>query len=846
MYKKISYLLTVALALGFAACSDQNEVVQKIYDEVAETPIVRHIEYTLTDADYGTISAAAETAAGDDAAKKALAKAVKSTKSLNSFAPSADYVPAIIAKTFTILKEGSTVQVTSNYSEDIPEYLGTLAGAGTYTLKAADYASVWGEDTGVTYLTPANSPKAKLPAILAAAHPEAASGDVVIATYKYSDQEPNLAPSEISGEVSEDFESYAVNDEVNQNGWSQVDVTGTHKWLVKVYNNNKFAEVSSYNAPKEESNVYLVMPQVDLAKNVNPVFAFDIEVRYPVAGQDYLRVLIAEDYKSDPATATWVDVTDKFTLPTAGGSLAPAGSFSLLDYAGKMIHIAFKYQGDGNAGLTTTLRIDNPRVLDASKATEIFGETFEGKGYANYDTWEGNGWTQIVTEGTKNWQVRSYSNNFYGQMSANSGADEVSESYAISPEIDLTTSVNTVLSFSATVGYWNYKSLSVLVTEDAAALTSPATVEWNDVTAGFLLPEEPASGYGTLSPVGAVSLKQYDGKKIYVAFKYYGEKGTGNTWTSTYQVDNISVGSLVKSASKAVAAKTAPIATRAVISAPVDQKAIYTYNGSAWAPYEGALVLNPADYTAMGSTNGSLTSAQAATYLPEYLARNVEYAAKGDKVAVVYSGSSSTVADEYAYTGEEWAPTNVPVVRTEQFVYSTAGWIFDPTVTFTMVTADYQLVIDYMKADSELVKFVNTQYNNEEFYFGFSSRYTNVSFRFSYRDDTNYDSGKLSANDTELHALDGDNEARAALLWERLEQKGMPLLLAAKYPDAPLQVLGVDMHYKVGVAIYYPDGVTNTTVYYVMTYKVATAGSAGTPPTFTFVEAKEVAQAELP
>jgi hypothetical protein len=850
MYKKISYLLTAALALGFVACSDQNEVVQDIYEEVANKPIVKHIEYTLTDADYGTISAAAVTAAGGDESKIALAEAVKSTNSLNEFATAAEFVPAIIANMYPVLKGNSTVQVTFNYSENLPSYLAPLASAATYTLKAADYASVWGEDAGVGYLTPANSPKAKLPAILKAALPEAASGDVVIATYKYSDQEPVLTPSEegAPGEISEDFEGYSASDEVNKNGWSQADVTGTRVWTVKEYSGNKYAEVSSYGNPKETNNAYLVTPQIDLSKNANPVFAFDVEVRYPVAGQDYLRVLIAEDYKGDAAAATWTDVTENFTLPTAQGSMAPAGSMSLATYAGKMINIAFKYQGDGNASpaLTTTLRIDNVKV---AQATEVFSETFEDKGYANYDVWEGNGWTQIITQGTKNWQVRSYSGNLYGQMSANNAGEEVSEAYVVSPVIDLSATTDNMFSFSATVGYWNYKCLSVLVTEDAAALTTPATVEWNDVTAGFALPEEPASGYGTLSPVGTISLKQYDGKKIYIAFKYHGENGA-NTWTSTYQVDNISVSGFAASAAKA-AVMAAPMAYAAgVISTPVDQRALYTFNGSDWASTEGAVVLSPADYSAMGSSYGNLEPEQATAYLPQYLAKNIEYAAEGDKIAVVYvryEGSAKTVADEYAYTGGVWTPTNVPVTMTEQAKYEAGrGWWFDPTVSFTMATADYQLVIDYMKTIPDLAKFVNTTYNNEEFYFGFSSRYSNVSFRFSYRDDTNYDSGKLSANDTELHALDGDDAARAQLLWDRLEQKGMPLLLEAKYPLAKTQVSGIDVFYNVGVAVYYPDGVTSATLYYVMTYKVATAGAPGTPPTFTFIESKEVPQTELP
>jgi hypothetical protein len=51
-------------------------------------------------------------------------------------------------------------------------------------------------------------------------------------------------------------------------------------------------------------------------------------------------------------------------------------------------------------------------------------------------------------------------------------------------------------------------------------------------------------------------------------------------------------------------------------------------------------------------------------------------------VAVVYSSSSKTVADEYTYTGGAWVPTNVPIVMTEQAKYEEGrGWWFDPTVS---------------------------------------------------------------------------------------------------------------------------------------------------------------------
>lgn len=835
--KKLLYILAVAFTLGFAACSDQNEVVQDLIDEIENRPVSKEFPYTLTTADYSAISDAAKADAGSDAAKVALANAVKSSNSLNSFADPVKYIAPLLGPKYPGLGSGSAIQVTYDFTEDLPAYLATLAAAPTYTLTPADYETVWGAETGVAYFTPAKSAAAQLPAILGKTMANPTEGDIVFASYRYSDQEPNLAPSETPGTVSENFDTYALNAVIDQNGWSQYDETGTRQWLAKSYSGNFFAEVTSYGNPQEVNNVYLVSPEIDLAKNSNPVFSFDAELRFPVGGQDYLRVFVVAGYKAtDPSAGTWTDVTDNFKLPTAQtNALAPAGAMSLSGFTGT-VRVAFKYQGDGTAtpAQTTTLRIDNVQV---GEYEQVMGENFEGYTASTsspYTKWDQNGWSQVWAQGdgSKYWQVRNYSSNNYGQISANGGVDEVTDVYAISPEIDLPAGSADVFSFSVCVGYWNYAGLSVLISEDAAAATSPATVEWTDVTANFKIPEEPTNGYGVIAPAGMMSLKAYAGKKIRIAFRYYGEKGTGNTYTTTFQIDNFSIAA-PKAVSASAGAREMMAAGAAVISTPVVRNAVYTYNGTAWAPYDGTMILNPSDYTAMGSSYPNLSPEQVSVRLPEYLARNVEYASEGDVKVVVYTlyanSISATTASEFTYKSGVWAPVALPVTKSDQFVYADSGWIFDPTINLTLAHEDYSIMCDYVKSNSELSPYIYTHSSGaiSEYYYGFSENYNNVSFRLSYY---------IYPEDTELHALDGDNIAQVALLWERFEQKGMPLFLQLKYPLSPVIAQGVQLYYNITVAVFSPDdGTTSVTKNYMMRYKVLTAGSAGTPPTFEFV-----------
>jgi len=653
MYKKLSYLLIIAVV----ALSSCDKTINDVYDELdgVKNPLNKTVDYTLTSADYAAISTAALADATTDA-ETLLARAVASTLALNNFATADKYVPARLSIAFPALNKNSIVNVSYAYRED---YLAMLAGAPTYTLTAADYEAVWGDGSTTNFLTPSNTPAAKLPAILSAAYPAAVAGDVVLASFRYADDEPGPVPTRLS----EDFEGYT------------------------------------------------------------------------------------------PATSS------------------------------------------------------------------------------PYTQWNQNGWTQTTTQGggAKNWQIRVYSGNNYAQISANGGATEVTEVYMVSPLVDLTQTTNNEFSFDVCIGYWNYNGLTILITEDATALTAPASAAWTDVTSNFTIPSAPASGYGTFGPAGVMNLDaSYAGKKIYIAFRYNGETGA-NTRTTTYQLDKI----LVKG--------TAPAGSKDVT--PRVENLIYTYSGTAWTVYPNAVILNPADYTAMGIATISATDAP--KYLPNYLRTKFPYALENSKIAVVYkSGTTTNAADEYMLSAGLWQPSLKAALKTEQFVHNGTRWLFDPTINYTMVSADYQIMCTYVLGHPVLgVYFRNgtsgTPYTNEEWYYGFSAYYSNINFRLSGSATSSRDVPSSLANDTELHSLT-TNEAKSELLWKRLTEEGMVTYLQLKYPDSPAEAQGVQLYYNITATVYYPDGVTNTTLRYVLKYKVLTAGTPGTPPTFEYLEKEQL------
>lgn len=438
-----------------------------------------------------------------------------------------------------------------------------------------------------------------------------------------------------------------------------------------------------------------------------------------------------------------------------------------------------------------------------------------------------NGWISKDVVGTRNWYNRTYSSNYYAQVTSN-GSNEINEVWMISKEIDLTTAIAPSFTFNMTLGYWNANCLSVLISENFdGTIPGITTAAWTNISSNFTFPEIPTSGYGTLSPAGTADLTAYKGKKVRIAYKYNGDgrsaldRGVEPLKTTTYQVDNIKVSEVKVALSVASTQK---------------QYVAYKFNGTTWVPADNTFfALQPADYTTMGLSY--LNSTNAPLYIPNLLTQKFPFALEGTIKNVVYkSGSNASYsgASQFTLTNGKWVTNSFKITRTDQFVFSTAGWVFDPTVKILMTTADYQIMVDYILATPSLAKFALATYHNEEFYYGFGSRYTNVSFRLSYRNP--YFSGadvQPASIDPELSALPTD-AAKVALLWTRLKD-GMKIFLQKKYPNAIPNVNGIDVYYHATTNVYYPNGVSSGYELHKYIFKCTAAASGNNPPSFDFV-----------
>ena len=451
----------------------------------------------------------------------------------------------------------------------------------------------------------------------------------------------------------------------------------------------------------------------------------------------------------------------------------------------------------------------NENFKDAEKGTAVFVDYKSGEGQLENplmwqdfealptgDLTELKGWFLSSVGGTE-WKVTSYDDNQYVQYSANKMEGECI-AWMVTPAISV--AAGDYLGFDVTVGYYNANCLSVLISEDFDG-KDVKTAHWTDVTSDFNIPTKPTSGYGTFASAGKVSLSAYAGKKVYVAFKYVGDGA--NKKTTTYQIDNIMVGTSIPANSLSTSAY-----------------AVKVYDGKSWKDKSGDVyVPTYADYGDMGQSKRYFTSeVPAVNYLPAYLSKMVAYPVDGDARVVVYrfyNGKALNIySDEYTYSAEKarWELNTRIVDKTEQFVLSDGKWNFDPSTVVTLkaekgnveAAAFYQAITDWVKENHP--EYV-TSYGNNDYYYGGSAYNNNFDFRPSAWKAQNA-SAYGSMSDADL----------TKLMFERLPEAFIPGLKAI-YGSADV-VEGVDVFYTINFAIY--DG--SATTQYTIKYKVTGKG----------------------
>ncbi len=374
--------------------------------------------------------------------------------------------------------------------------------------------------------------------------------------------------------------------------------------------------------------------------------------------------------------------------------------------------------------------------------------------------------------------------NYGAKMSGFSGGPLVNEDWLISPAIDLSGYDDAVLNITQAVNHLNdqWDQLTVVISTDFNG-TNPNAATWTALT----VPNLPTGNNWSFVESGDIDISAYDGEEIVIGFKYTSSDANAATW----EITDFAV--------KAVGAS---------VIVPTVVEEFYTFD-SGWKKSTDAYYVKAEDYNSMGSPgkyDNFSKSNNPDNYLPQLLSVKYPYAQEGDVLAVVYkyySGGVKTRADEYHFSDGKWIKYNPVVVKTDQFILTESnGWVFDPTISFSMKSSDYQIIVDWVKVNKGSDKV--DSYGTQEFYYGAGSYYSNYDLR------------------------DGKWDSSAFSTWQDAVKESIgEVLLPAKYPNAVAQVSGIDVMYKVTFATYDGSGGSYTWVFQ--------CTKSGPSPEFTFV-----------
>ena len=149
-----------------------------------------------------------------------------------------------------------------------------------------------------------------------------------------------------------------------------------------------------------------------------------------------------------------------------------------------------------------------------------------------------DGWVNTNTTGPRVWAGKSFNGTKFAEFSSyystTSSDDDV---WLITKTIDLSNSVNEVLSFSSINRFYNGSVLKVYISEDYdGTIPGIDTATWTELNP--ILPTSSAQNDLKISS-GPIDVSSFNGTNVRIAFRYQGSKAANPT--TTFQLDDIKI-----------------------------------------------------------------------------------------------------------------------------------------------------------------------------------------------------------------------------------------------------------------------------------------------------------------
>lgn len=714
MKKYISSILALSLVM-LCGCDDYNDRFDGYDDHSAYTD-VKSVEYTLTNADYSTIATnktniamalaadsalwleafASDTTAKLDSVTYRALLAVKNNHYFGEELKIGKYLQAFVEanKSWLTLDDGSALTINYNSLAEMPKQIAKIEGGSSYTVSAADYATVWTNSEGYTFFTPAYSPASNLPGILKTALPNAVAGDYAVVTYNYSDNEPGGTTGGGGGEV-ETYNKIGTLIAAGKAGAAKVqgEVVATYARGMLVSDGTGTILAYLGGAP-----VYSLGDKVTIDGTTalyGGLLQFTADATYTKVskGESFAyptpTAMSTADLKSYLSAPSVKYVTYKGVLSISGsyynvtfdddatiqGSLSyPAGGVVDPNLDGEEVTVTGYLIGVSSSKYLNTM-VTSVTMAGVTAPTPIGVVALSAAGSYSVTGVVAATYSRgfLLTDGTG--YILVYTN----------ALTEYKEG-------DVIKVTGTTTEYA---GLKQFPATSTIEKSGTATLSrpkSPVTLDGTAMDAYVTAPQALYVTYtGTLTISGIYYNVAVDGAKAAIGSLSYPLDGTisadlnGKKVTVTgYAVGTSSskyVNTMVLSVTAATASATKAHRAAAKV-ATTTQYAVYTFDGTAWAAAKKTAILQKSDYTLMGQSYANLTSTKAADgYLPTYLGVNYPYAADGDDMTVVYflysGGKTSTKATVYTYNALVWSKTTNVEVKQANFSRGEGKWAFD-------------------------------------------------------------------------------------------------------------------------------------------------------------------------
>lgn len=335
-------------------------------------------------------------------------------------------------------------------------------------------------------------------------------------------------------EVSLDFSDAIVDTDYEKTGWVNFAEVGERLWQGKENSGEKCIQATAYGSTDASNVSWFVSPAVTVSNMAVKKVTFDCAAAYYTAGAT-LEVFFLEK-NGTTLNQTAINVSN---IPGQGSTnyeFVKGLTGDLSSFEGKTGFIGFKYTGNKSAGATGTYQLDNiiigkegsepqPPVIETVKVTK--DQAYEESFASNIGKFTINNKT-VPTEVPEIWKWNSYK---YMQASAyvsSTKTNYASESWLVSPIIDLTSVTKATLVFDHL-----HQFAGTATDELTLQVTESDKDEWKTIT----IPTYSTGSDWNFVSSGNIDLSSYAGKSIQFAFKYVSTSSAAATW----RIQNVKV-----------------------------------------------------------------------------------------------------------------------------------------------------------------------------------------------------------------------------------------------------------------------------------------------------------------